>query len=376
MQGKLFICKKTDIITTSIVTVVFLAVCAFILTMPHAAVEGAKNGLSFSFEILIPSLFPFMFLSDFAVEYGISSRLGKFFGKSTEKLFYLPSEAGVTIFLSLIGGFPVGACGINALIKQNKITQAQAQRMFCFCVNSGPAFLISVVGSSMYHNIALGVILLSAQSIVSLIVGICLGIGARKHEQLQKTLDTNKTLHSEFAPAFITSCHNACKATINLCSLVVLFSTFGEIIGVLIHSENRPILNCIIKSVLEVTAGCDLFAQFGLPLFLIPLVTGWAGVSVHFQIFAAAADVKIDKIRFILFRAINGIFSSALTYIIMIFIRTDSEVFSNITETEAEFSSETYYGSAALFAASVLFLVFLNTYIRITNDKIEKTQLK
>ena len=117
MNRKVYYSKKTDLLLFMTVTLLFLSVCIGVLAMPKVSVDGAKNGLMYAFGVLIPSLFPFMFLANFSVEYGISGKIGRVLSPFTEKILYLPGEAGVTVLLSLIGGFPVGAVGINASYK-------------------------------------------------------------------------------------------------------------------------------------------------------------------------------------------------------------------------------------------------------------------
>lgn len=369
MEKKLYISKKADLLVMIFVTVAFLSVCLGVLSMPEISIDGAKNGLNYSLGVLIPSLFPFMFLSDFAVEYGISDRFGKILSPMTEKLFYLPGEAGVTVILSLIGGFPVGASGINALLKQGKITQSQAQRMIYFCVNSGPAFMISVVGAELYDNVLLGVILLVAQIFSSVLIGILLGIVSKRKEPLQKTVSNTNNKKSEFAPSFIISCKNACRATVNLCALVVLFSTFSALLINSLDFEKNSLFVLIIKSLLEVTDGCNSLSKSNVPIYLVSLAIGWSGLCVHFQIFSAAEGVNIPKIRFFISRLMNGVFSSAITFLLTLFIVQEQVVFSNISETTSSFSSSTFYGSLSLFCASVFFLIFMNTYIKAIAEK-------
>lgn len=372
MTKKLYICKKADRMVSICVTAVFLAVCVCLLIMPRASAAGAKNGLEYSFGVLIPSLFPFMFLSNFAVEYGISQRLAPLLGKITEKLFYLPGEAGVTILLSFIGGFPVGAGGINALVRQNKITQNQAKRMLCFCVNSGPAFMISVIGVQLYNSISLGIILLISQITASTAVGIITGIIARKNEPIQKSRASDKNARRDFASSFISSCTDTCKSTVNLCALVILFSTLSGIISFGFNLSEDSLIYSAVNSLLEVTSGCNALADDNAPLFLMAMAVGWSGISVHFQIFSAANNVSINKPVFWIFRLINGALSAAIAFILSHFIIQDCKVFSNISETSAELSSGTFYGSLALFVASILFLIFIHTYMKVSDEKIKQ----
>lgn len=362
MNKKIYLSKKTDLFTMFAVSLAFTAVCVGVLAIPKVSIDGAKNGISYSLGILIPSLFPFMFLSSFAVEYGISQKVGRLLSPFTEKILYLPSEAGVTVLLSLIGGFPVGAVGINALLKQGKITEKQAQRMLCFCVNSGPAFLISVVGIELYDSEMIGIILLVAQTVSSLLIGAILGIFARRNEPLQRSVVVSNNRNS-FSSAFVISAKNASISTVNLCALVVLFSSFEAVLMNALRIDESDYMGMAIKLLLEVTDGCSSLAQNHIPIYITALAVGWSGICVHFQIYASTEALNINKLVFMLARVFCGLIMGLLTYCSTLFIVVDTEVFSNITESSNSFSSSSIYGSLALFVSCILFLIFMNTYI-------------
>ena len=91
--------------------------------------QGAADGLLYCAQVLIPSLFPFMVLSSFVVNSGISAALSRILSPVTVHLFRLPGSAGVTILLSMFCGYPVGARGVRSLLSQRLITQQQAARM-------------------------------------------------------------------------------------------------------------------------------------------------------------------------------------------------------------------------------------------------------
>ena len=66
VTNKIYYSKRSDMLLLLTVTILFIAVCVGVLAMPKVSVDGARSGLMYSFGILIPSLFPFMFLSNFA----------------------------------------------------------------------------------------------------------------------------------------------------------------------------------------------------------------------------------------------------------------------------------------------------------------------
>ena len=146
-----------------------------LLCFPEASAQGALQGLTFCLGTLLPSTFPFLVLSAFCVQSGLSRWLEPLFAPVTRTLFSLPGCCGPTILLGLLGGYPAGVRGIAALYRQGSVTAGQAARMLGFCVNAGPAFTISVIGAGLYGNLWLGCLIFFSVSGASLLLGILLG---------------------------------------------------------------------------------------------------------------------------------------------------------------------------------------------------------
>ena len=150
--------------------------CSIIIIMPQASASGVITGLKFCSEILIPSLFPFMVLSSLIIKTGLSEKTGEFFSPIIKNLFHLPSCTAATIILSLIGGYPTGAIGVNELYRQKKITQKQAEQMLLFTVCAGPAFVLNAVCAQFSSNKIIGPIILTSQIISAIFLGAISGI--------------------------------------------------------------------------------------------------------------------------------------------------------------------------------------------------------
>ena len=357
MPKKIFLIRKASFLPLAAVCTVFTAICIAMIAMPQLCIRGAKTGIDYSLNILIPSLFPFMFLSCFAAEYGISEKLAAVTAPITEKLFHLPPQTGVTILMSLFGGYPVGAAGINTLYKQKKINLRQAQRMLYFCVNPGPAFLISVVGAQLYKSISVGIMLFCVQCASSCIIGIASGFSAKRTEPLTK-FSVDKANKADFSHAFVSSCKDACTSTLNLCFMVILFSALLSSLFGITNIPQDSYSGIILRCIIEVTDGVSALAKNGYPFYLTALAAGWGGICVHFQIFASLSDISIDKTKFFFARLINGITSAVIIFIICTFVKTDIPVFSSFESSHPVFSSSTMYGSLALISLSILFLMF------------------
>ena len=197
---------------------------AGILCFPGQCAQGAKRGLSFCGNILIPSIFPFLVLSVFVVKSGVSKALSRLLDPVTKRLFRLPGSAGATVLIGLTGGYPSGARGIKALLDSGEITQKQARRMLCFTVGAGPAFVISVTGSGLLGSVQTGIILFISQLSAALVLGILVGLFARGEEAPAEARGGASSASMPVSSALVEAASDGASSMISMCSFVILFS--------------------------------------------------------------------------------------------------------------------------------------------------------
>lgn len=360
-----------------------LLLCVFVflflvilLIFPSSASEGVKNGLNYSANLLLPSLFPFMVLSSFVIRSGFSEFIGKALSPVTRFLFGLPAICSSAIILSFVGGFPVGAKCVQLLYDRKKITETQAQRMIIFCVCPGPAFLITAVGAIMLKNITVGIILYISQIISCIILGIISRYiyitEKRINENINNEPLSEKTEHLDknIVSAFILSCSDGATSVISMTALVLIFSLFinvaekngitsfiSDIFNLL--GMNSSISNVILPIILEVTGACSKICGGGLPLWVMSFAVGFGGMCVHLQILDILRNIKINKTRFILFRFVNAAISAVITYIICIFYNPVSDTFATSENSSFALTYGTVAGTVALIFMSIFFLLSL-----------------
>ena len=286
---------------------VLCAACA-LLFYPAQAAAGAKRGIGYCIDILIPSLFPFMALSVFVVKSGLSASLGRL----------------AAILMSMVGGYPVGARAVAALCQEGEITPKEAARMLCFCVNSGPAFVLSVVGMGLLHNPQAGVILLVSQLSASLLLGGLCSIGVSRRRQGQAI--PSKRLDA--AQALIGSASDAARSMLSMCCFVILFAVLLDLLRVFVTS---PTVSMLLSILLEVTGGCSDAAQQNLPLWILSFTIGWGGICVHFQILSSVSGIPIRMPRFMLFRLLHGLLAGGITFGLCMLFPDAAPVFGNTT---------------------------------------------
>lgn len=294
-----------------------------LLVFPAEASAGARRGIDYCLQILIPSLYPFMVLAVFVVKSGLAEKIGGAVQAPTRALLRLPGSAAAAVLMSMVGGYPTGARSVAALYESGAVTEQQAARMLCFCVNSGPAFVISAVGAGFLRSARAGWILFAAQILGSLTLGLLSGLTAGR-EPAQRGKTKIRALGP--VPALIASAADASRGMLGMCCFVILFAALMSLLRGWIPSPN---VCTALSGALEITGGCADFAKAGMPLWAFSFILGWGGVCVHFQVLSSAEKIRVPMLRFLTFRLLHGVFAAAATFALLRFFPLSAEAFSN-----------------------------------------------
>ena len=362
--------KIKGILSVTFTALLVIAAAVGILCFPTASTQGARNGLQFCGEILIPSIFPFMVLSSFVVKSGLSGRMGRALSPITQTLFHLPGSTGATILIGMIGGYPSGARGVKALIERGEISEKQGARMLCFAVGAGPAFVISAVGGGLLHSGRAGVLLFLSQITAALLIGILAGLPYRKEKNVCQA-PPKKAATSDFSTALVYSTSDSAAGMLSMCAFVILFSALisilqesgaGEALTLLLTRCGVPpaAAQSLLYILLEVTGGCSEAARAGASPALISFALGWAGVCVHFQIAASLHSFHFSRAKFTLFRLAHGLLAALGSAVLFRFFPQEQEVFSNLSKPAGAALATDPTGSVMLLAVCALFLFTLS----------------
>lgn len=316
--------------------------------------SGAFDGLKYSLNVLVPSLFPFMFLSSFIIKSGVFMPVAKVFGKPAKKIFNISSMGVFAFILSMIGGYPVGAKCISDLYSQKLIGKAEAKRLIMYCVGAGPGFLITFVGTNLLDEKRIGYILLAAQIITMITLSFALR-NMYKSDEISDKKNAQEMTFLPFANSLVESAEQTSVTCLNMCGLVIVFSALTNILSGIFKSSFADML---IFSVFEVTNACNKLCG-NIPLFFIGFLTGYGGICVHFQIYKILRGIDFSKLLFTCFRLLQGILNALFTYILLMVFPCVKDVFSTAGKVTVSEPRGGILAGAVLLICSVCFLFSL-----------------
>ena len=296
--------------------ILFVLFGILLLVFRESAVSGMKQGIDTCLNILVPSLFPFVVLSSVAVKCGIfSGKNGKIF----EKITGMPFAALTVIVFGFMGGYPVGLNVAAELYENGVIDRKTVLRLSSFCVNAGPAFIITAVGTMIFGSSGAGGRLFICVCIASLITGILVSVFIKPDKNTQ----TYKYIKQPFSDALTQSVESSCEKMFVMCAWVILFSCFSGIIS----RFDFGVFSDIWSVFGEVTAGVVSAGKSGgLPLTAACISSG--GLCVMCQLFPAMKKCGVRIREYLTFRIVNSVISFFLMKIILIISPVSAETFS------------------------------------------------
>lgn len=315
-------------IRDALVGFALLVATAGLVLAPDQAIAGAKDGLTLCFNVIVPSLFPFFVLSSLVVDLGLAAYLGRAMERLMRPLFRVSGSCAAAIALGFIGGYPVGARTALQLYQQGLCSKTEAERLLAFCNNSGPAFILGVVGAGVFGDSRVGLLLYLTHALASLLVGLLFRLYGRSTSS-QSSAPRAKPIQAVTVPtAFTGAVSRSMQNTLNICAFVVFFavvlqllSTYGAFTALArllsLAGFQPEWARRLVAGLLELSSGVSslrgsthLAGRVSMAAFML----GWAGLSVHCQVLSFLVDSGLSAKTYLAGKLCHGLIAAALTY--------------------------------------------------------------
>ena len=252
----------------------FLAIGVVIITKQHVFRDAMDASIKMCLSTIIPSIFPFMILSDYLVcnfTFHDNSAISKLF-----KRFFSVSSVGLLPFLiGNVCGFPLGAKMAAELFDEGYINQDEFDTLLPLCANPSIAFVISGVGIGMRGSIKEGIILY----IITMISTIISGIIWKSRVSASDFIGVSK--YKAFSLS--DTIKNSALSCIYVSSYIIFFSLVIAILCSL--SIAKPVI-LLLASFLEIGTATSLISKSNIGWISLPLTAfslTFSGVSVYMQ---------------------------------------------------------------------------------------------
>lgn len=266
------------------VLVLFLAM----LFSPKAVFEGAESGLLLWFQVVFPTLFPFMLVSGLMLSGGGLVVISRIFGRLFSTLFATSPNGSFAVIAGFLCGYPMGAKVSADLVRSGKISRDEGAYMLSFCNNTSPIFIMNFIVWKTFDREELMIptllILIGVPAFLSLFFRRFYLKGRKKFPDLSDKKKNNvKLLNFEMLDSCLA---DSFESIVKVGLYIIFFSILIALPGKL--SAGHPLLAGILPT-LEMTNGILMIHKAAPDLTVsYPLILG----LTSFGGFCSAAQTK------------------------------------------------------------------------------------
>lgn len=200
------------------------ALLIYMLLFPEKVLADSLTGLDLWFHTVLPSLLPFMILSDILIKANAVSFLMRPFSGFFRHFLGLSPEGGYAWLLGVFCGFPMGARLTADMYRRKKISRKEADYLLTFSNQSSPMFLSTYVILHGLENrgLTLPVFLIFYSS--SLLTGLIFRISARRFHLSFNSPKKEVPEQTSYGNLLDTSIMNGFEVITRLGGYIILFS--------------------------------------------------------------------------------------------------------------------------------------------------------
>ncbi len=362
-----------------------------IIIDPNKSIESAKQGLNIWFNILLPSLFPFILITDLMISFGLVDYFTRYLEPIMRPLFNVPGVGAFPLTMSILSGYPIGSRLTSKIRSEGLISKNEANRLIGFCSTSGPLFILGSVAIGMLGSPELGFLLLIPHYLGALTIGFLLGLSNRQKRDYKYNKDhiMNRNIllktHEKSAGAILSkSVMDSMNSMLIVGGFVIIYSVVIKIILdssgfnfiLIILSKITKIetiaLKAIVAGIIEITNGCALISELNIPLIkkilFINLIIGWGGFSIHSQAISFISDTDINTRFYLISKAFHGFLSFIYTYIMYLLFYKNKIISTFIPREPFNIYTNSWLkiltSSTTLVFSSIMFLIILSIFIQ------------
>ena len=266
------------------VLVLFLAM----LFSPKAVFDGAESGLLLWFQVVFPTLFPFMLVSGLMLSGGGLVVISRIFGRLFSTLFATSPNGSFAVIAGFLCGYPMGAKVSADLVRSGRISRDEGAYLLSFCNNTSPIFIMNFIVWKTFDREELMIptllILIGVPAFLSLFFRRFYLKGRKKFSDLSDKKKNNvKLLNFEMLDSCLA---DSFESIVKVGLYIIFFSILIALPGKL--SAGHPLLAGILPT-LEMTNGILMIHKAAPDLTVsYPLILG----LTSFGGFCSAAQTK------------------------------------------------------------------------------------
>lgn len=284
----------------------FLFIMLQFILNSNLYIDCVHNSITLWKNRILPTIFPFLLISEFLINYDFIKILNFLFGKFLRKTFNISNGIMYVFFMSLFSGFPSSAIYIDDLYKKKQLSYIDANKALIICHFANPLFIIGYIGNIIGLKYAYYIL------IIHYISTFLIAIIFKKMDCGNDSININTN-------SFGFVLKNGIKKGIDNCLLILGTIIFFNILNTTINQMELPFfLKNIFNIFLELTNGIQyIINSFNIKYqcVLIAMLLSFGGLCVHLQIISILEETKIKYQNYLLSRILQSLISAILIFL-------------------------------------------------------------
>lgn len=301
----------------------FLLILLFfvMLLKPHETFLGASEGLLLWFQIVLPTLLPFIIIANLLVRTNTMFYLSRFLSPVIGPLFHTSPHGSFAVLAGFLCGYPMGAKVTADLISTQRITKNEGAYLLSFCNNTSPMFIMNYAVLKNLHRENLLVpsmmILFFSPIFCSFLFRFYYFKSKVNMSGHTESPDVTR-IHFDFQ-ALDDTIMNGFETITKVGGYIILFSVFVTLAKEL--PIQSPIWNLFLLPALEITNGIPMLVSSRIPFpfiftFVMALLS-FGGVCSIAQTQCMIQGTGLNIIPYITEKLITSIVTSLFAFLYM-----------------------------------------------------------
>lgn len=301
---------------------------------PYASYQGASTGLLLWFLNVLPTLLPFIIVSNLMIQLNITRQISIILYPVFGKLFKVSPQGCYPILVGFLSGIPMGAKSAADLTTGKKISYKEGSFLLTLCNNSSPVFIMSYVAINQLKlpriKYALFIIIYTSSIISALLyrlINNSINSRTNHDEELsikEPILHATSNKPIRFRYDIVDGCiMNGFEVITKVGGYIILFSILAQILNEIIPGSG--IIKASIMGFLEITTGinqvCNSKASIQMKIVLAAVLTSFGGLSGLAQTKSVLGNTRLSIKSYFIVKIINIVITMllALLYITLMY---------------------------------------------------------
>lgn len=286
-----------------------------LLLFPSVCVQGAASGLCLWLDTMVPTLFPFLIITNILRDYHGIPLFEHLFSPILSRIFKTGSGGAYPVILGCLCGYPMGAKAVCDSLSGGRIQPREADYLITFVNNPSPVYMTGYVCLYILGRedlrFPLLMIILTVPAITAFIIRRLPG---NRHAPGPVLLAAQ--LSRQNSGGSLNRCiTDACDVLVKVGGFMMIFSVFSALIQQL--PGIPAVAVCIIAGLLEQTTGLALLkaqaisAEIKTVLAMVFVCFG--GLSILAQTYSIIHPQGLSVKKYIFGKIISGTAAGLLT---------------------------------------------------------------